>query len=423
MNVVDTGPWEDGKAEERVGHVLDGMVQQGKLRRESVIVMSKCGMMNEEMRGFAESQEQAGRPLDALVKAGKTSWYCYDPRFIELQLNRSLRRLGLNCIDVYTLHSLERLLLDRPYEQFEREIVQSFQFLQEQVELGKIASFGVTVQRTSPELQRLIAKCSAMFSSLQFVQFPLNLYEHDAVQRGSEHESFAELSKRRGLTTVSLRTINASLDGLLVKLRDMPRADGDVDFDSLKHLVAVAMRYEQDFKKYWESSDSEIVSQLPHPQSMAATELLFQTPLNPWMWMGLRDGALAQAVNYAGSLHANRKIGRWSMNYFKALKDLVHGFDSFFGIQGYTHIEELNAALNQCSPSTQGYPLAERAVSLSLAHEHVDLVAIGARSGQIYESYLSGALPNPPSSEARNVFASDFKQLTPLLSQSNERFV
>jgi len=87
VNLIDTAPgygW--GRSEEVVGRALKG-------RREKAIVATKCGIWWEDSRGsyFAEL---AGRKVNRSLR----------PDTIQVEIENSLRRLDIDCIDLYQTH-------------------------------------------------------------------------------------------------------------------------------------------------------------------------------------------------------------------------------------------------------------------------------------------------------------------------------
>lgn len=87
INLIDTTPaygW--GRSEEVVGKAIAG-------RRDKVIVATKCGLWTDDERGsfFIEMD-------------GKVMRRSLRPDTIEIEIERSLQRLGIDCIDLYQTH-------------------------------------------------------------------------------------------------------------------------------------------------------------------------------------------------------------------------------------------------------------------------------------------------------------------------------
>lgn len=87
VNLIDTAPaygW--GRSEEVVGRAIKG-------RRDQVVLATKCGLWTDDERGsyFCEFD-------------GRTMRRSLRPDTIEIEIERSLKRLGTDCIDLYQTH-------------------------------------------------------------------------------------------------------------------------------------------------------------------------------------------------------------------------------------------------------------------------------------------------------------------------------
>ena len=90
---------------------------------------------------IAHLVDEVGVPDDSIVKE---SGHCLHPTFLEHQLDESLKRLGLECLDVYYLQN--------PYEgqgpyntdnAFFDQLGKAFEFLESAVQKGKIRDYGI----------------------------------------------------------------------------------------------------------------------------------------------------------------------------------------------------------------------------------------------------------------------------------------
>jgi len=87
INLIDTAPaygW--GRSERVVGEALKG-------RRDRAVVATKCGLWTDDERGsfFVEL-------------AGRRMYRSLRPDTIQIEVERSLRNLGIECIDLYQTH-------------------------------------------------------------------------------------------------------------------------------------------------------------------------------------------------------------------------------------------------------------------------------------------------------------------------------
>ena len=99
---------------------------------------------------------EVGVPEKSIVKE---SGHCLDPKFLEYQLDETLKRLNLECLDVYYLHN--------PYEaqgpyntdpEFFDRLSKAFEFLEKAVQDGKIRDYGMATYscfRVKPSEKKL----------------------------------------------------------------------------------------------------------------------------------------------------------------------------------------------------------------------------------------------------------------------------
>src|SRR5207244_1822867 len=76
------------------------------------------------------------------------------PRYLEDQLGRSLRNLGLAAVDVYYVHNPETQLGSVPRKEFLARIRAAFEMLERQVAAGRVGQYGVATWngfRTRPD--------------------------------------------------------------------------------------------------------------------------------------------------------------------------------------------------------------------------------------------------------------------------------
>jgi len=113
-NVLDTAVnYRHQRSERVIGQALAALDQEGVVKREQVVVATKGGYVAfdgdvpPDPRAYVSStylKTGLARP-DEIVE-----WNCIAPRYLDDQVERSLRNLGLACIDIYYLHNPETQL-------------------------------------------------------------------------------------------------------------------------------------------------------------------------------------------------------------------------------------------------------------------------------------------------------------------------
>ena len=65
------------------------------------------------------------------------------PNYLENQMDRSLKNLNLDCIDIYFIHNPETQLSEVSRQEFLKRMRIAFQMLERKVSEGKIQVYGV----------------------------------------------------------------------------------------------------------------------------------------------------------------------------------------------------------------------------------------------------------------------------------------
>ena len=146
-------------------------------------------------RYFFEEYIQRGVFTAKEVAAG---CHCMATRFIENQMNRSLKNLGASCIDVYYLHNPETQLSEVPRPEFLSRIRKAFEFLESAVTAGKIQFYGLATwngfrQEASAadslnlsEIEAIAREIAGDKHHFRFVQLPYNLAMTEALTLGNQ---------------------------------------------------------------------------------------------------------------------------------------------------------------------------------------------------------------------------------------------
>jgi aryl-alcohol dehydrogenase-like predicted oxidoreductase len=136
--------------------------------------------------------------------------HCLSPPFLDEQLERSRRNLGLQTIDIYYLHNPEVQLRAIARPLFLQRIRAAFAFLEEAVAAGRIGCYGTATWdglRGGPlSLRELVDAASEVAGDthhFRFVQLPLNLGMQEARSRQVEaRRTVLELATDLGLSVI-----------------------------------------------------------------------------------------------------------------------------------------------------------------------------------------------------------------------------
>jgi aryl-alcohol dehydrogenase-like predicted oxidoreductase len=202
INLIDSAiNYRFQRSERSVGTALKVLANKG-LAREEVVVCTKGGYLTPDgmmpadpNQYFYEEYIQKGVFHAKEIAAGS---HCISPRFLENQLGRSLKNLGVECVDVYYLHNPEAQLGDVPKEEFLKRVREAFVFLESAAADGRIQFYGMATwngfrQEANSkdamqlaEIAELAKEIAGENHHFRFVQLPYNLAMTEALTLGNQ---------------------------------------------------------------------------------------------------------------------------------------------------------------------------------------------------------------------------------------------
>ncbi len=205
-NVFDTAAnYRQGRSELSFGRALAELMADDKWSRAEFIVTTKGGYLPFET-GMPRSQREFQEYLETtFVQPGickledfVQSQHCMTPGYLQNQLDNSLRKLQLDCIDVYYIHNPESQFAEVARDEFYVRLRAAFEFLESAVADGKIARYGTATwsgyrtqssSRDYLSLERVVATAQAVAGEnhhCQVVQLPFNLAMPEALTLGNQ---------------------------------------------------------------------------------------------------------------------------------------------------------------------------------------------------------------------------------------------
>ncbi len=147
MNVIDTAVnYRHQRSERAVGQALAAALERRAVSRDEVIVATKGGFIpldaadpRDPRTYFTETYLRTGIVKPDDVVAGS---HCMAPRYLDEQVERSLKNLGVDTIDVYYVHNPEMQLGEVERPEFNSRIREAFQALEAHVAAGRIVRYG-----------------------------------------------------------------------------------------------------------------------------------------------------------------------------------------------------------------------------------------------------------------------------------------
>jgi aryl-alcohol dehydrogenase-like predicted oxidoreductase len=223
-NVIDTAiNYRLQRSERSIREALAELARRGFARDEIVLCtkggyLSPDGEMPADPAAYFE-QEYLAR---GILRREDIAAGCHamPPPYLEDQIGRSLRNLGVDCIDVYYLHNPETQLSEVRREEFLHRIRAAFGFLEASVVAGKIRFYGVATWngfRQPPtgqdylslaELEAAAREKGGAGHHFRFVQLPFNLAMTEALTRANqiingEALPMVQAAEKLGITLVA----------------------------------------------------------------------------------------------------------------------------------------------------------------------------------------------------------------------------
>jgi len=224
INVVDSAiNYRLQRSERSIGAALRELAAKG-FARDEIVLCTKAGfltpdgeMPDDANEYFSREYIDRGifRPED--IAAG---CHCMTPRYLADQLERSLRNLGVECVDVFYLHNPETQLGEISREELNRRLREAFAFLESVVAAGKIGAYGLATWnafREDPksqgylsiaEIEEVARDAGGSGHHFRFVQLPLNLAMPEALIRPNQVVqgktlAMVQAARALGITLVS----------------------------------------------------------------------------------------------------------------------------------------------------------------------------------------------------------------------------
>ena len=235
VNILDTAiNYRCQRSERALATAIRKSVTSGKIKRDQIVVCSKGGYIplernppatKEDYRKFLDEEYFLRGIMDpADVIAGG---HCLTGQFLEDQIERSRRNLGLETIDVYYIHNPEQALDTLPREKFLTAVREAFGALERAVDSGFIGCYGCATWngfRVPPDsknhlsledLVSLAVEAGGIDHHFKVIQLPINLAMTEAVRAqtqcvGRDRVTALEAAHRLGVSVIASATLMQS---------------------------------------------------------------------------------------------------------------------------------------------------------------------------------------------------------------------
>lgn len=224
LNVIDAAiNYRFQRSERSIGAALQRLSAKG-FAREEIVLCTKGGYLTPDgaMPGdpneyFFREYIQPGIFSPKDITAGS---HCMTPRFLKDQLGRSLKNLGVECVDVYYLHNPETQLSEVSQEEFLKRVREAFVFFESAVAAGEIQYYGMATwngfrqdarARDAMQLAEIVQIAQEIAGGrhrFRFVQLPFNMAMTEALTLGNQslrgrHRTVMEAASELDITLIA----------------------------------------------------------------------------------------------------------------------------------------------------------------------------------------------------------------------------
>ena len=192
VNVIDSAiNYRAQKAERSVGNAIAQLIDNNDISREEIFVSTKNGYVTNDGDIKEDLMQYVMREYGktGIVKEGDISpgYHCMTLPYLNDQLERSLKNLGLDCIDLMYLHNSVEGQTHISREQFLKNLKDVFNFYEKKRKDGKIRFYGMAtwecfrVTQENPlflqlsEVMDLAIEVGGTEHGFRFIQLPFNL--------------------------------------------------------------------------------------------------------------------------------------------------------------------------------------------------------------------------------------------------------
>ena len=251
INVIDTAiNYRSQKAERSVGKAIKESIDDKKISRDQVFVSTKNGYVTNDADvklEFWEYVKQEYSQKGVINEGDVTSGYhCMTLPYLSDQLDRSLKNLDLECVDLMYLHNaVEGQIKDISKEKLLENLKSVFELYEQKRDEGKLKFYGMAtwecfrVSKDNPQflsLEDIVSiakKIGGEYHGFRFIQLPFNLYYDQALLAKNQPFESANISVLEAATRMGIGVFSSVplMQGRLLSPGVMP------DFSELKPVL------------------------------------------------------------------------------------------------------------------------------------------------------------------------------------------
>ena len=208
VNIIDTAiNYRCQRSERLIGRVLQDLADDGTIRRDEVVICTKGGYVpldgnpptsREEYEQYLRSEYLDPGVVTAADLVGGA--HSLAPSFIADQLARSMKNLGVQCVDYFYLHNPEQQLAAISNAELFVRLRKAFELLESLAARGTIGAYGVatwhglrlpagsTGHLSLYELAAIAKQVGGDGHHFRIAQLPVNLTMSEAVRVSTQRD-------------------------------------------------------------------------------------------------------------------------------------------------------------------------------------------------------------------------------------------
>ncbi len=256
VNVIDTAiNYRAQKAERSVGRAITELIQEEKITRDQIFLCTKNGYLTNDADVKQDFWEYVKNEYSqkGIISEGDVSsgYHCMTLSYLSDQLERSLRNLSVNCIDLLYLHNaVEGQINDISKDQFLKNLKLVFELYEQKRTEGKIKFYGMAtwecfrVSGESPqylsleETVNMAKEVGGQDHGFRFIQLPFNMHYDQALLKKTQlfdgvSISILEAASKLGIgvfTSVPFMQGRLLAPGVMPEFNDMKPAHRALQF-------------------------------------------------------------------------------------------------------------------------------------------------------------------------------------------------
>jgi aryl-alcohol dehydrogenase-like predicted oxidoreductase len=427
INLIDSSAnYSDGGSELLIGSVLRKLIENDRIKREEVVIITKGGYIQGKNLQDAKQRQEAGNPYKEVVEYSENLWHSIHPEFLHGQITSSLQKMNLDTIDFYLLHNPEYLLdsvlsqeldIEELKHEYYRRIKNAFEFLEEEVSKGRISGYGISsnsfVSRSDSKTFTSLDSCYEAAQKISqknhfsIIQFPFNLYERGALlnmNQKHDTENLLDYAGELGLGTIINRPLNAIHEKSLKRLADFEtnKEYFKLDENSINAEISLLETMENDFlKEYLEILNLSTENRDAVNYFLKAGQLLREN----WKNFGtiesfndVKKQFLIPRVNYAFTVMVNSPNLTNPMRtkldaIAQQVNKLMSIIETIYGLMANLRSMEIHEKLNtfiddEINSGFKSLHLSQKAVLLINSLDKVSCTLVGMRQKKYVDDVL-----------------------------------